>query len=106
MNAAHTPGPWHLGDSINEYKSGSTWTVPVWADNGPEGGKIAAEAIAPTREMAQANARLISAVLELVEALRFAQKVIAKYAHGEEVSAGMILSVSVQMEAAIAKTEK
>jgi hypothetical protein len=54
---------------MNEFYNGRDWTVPVWASNGPEGGKIAAEAIAPTREMAQANARLIAAAPDLLEAL-------------------------------------
>jgi hypothetical protein len=72
MTAKHTPGPWNTGNSINEFKEGSAWTVPVWSHNGPEWGKMAAEAIAPTREMAQANARLISAAPDLLEACKIA----------------------------------
>ena len=48
--AKHTPGPYHTGDIINHFWDGSCWRVPVWANNGPEGGKIAGEGIAPTRE--------------------------------------------------------
>jgi hypothetical protein len=66
----YTKGPWNTGDSMNEFYNGRDWTVPVWASNGPEGGKIAAEAIAPAREMAQANARLIAAAPDLLEALQ------------------------------------
>ena len=58
--AQHTPGPWKLGDRIDEYQDGSCWVVPVWSHNGPNGGKIAAEGIAPSREMARANAELIA----------------------------------------------
>ena len=68
--ADHTPGPWHTGSSHHDYFDGTNWHVTVWADNGPEWGRCAAEATAPTREMAQANATLIAASLELLEACR------------------------------------
>ena len=66
----HTPGPWHVGEEIHEFQDGTCWFSPVWSDNGPENGKIAAEAAAPTREMARANAALIAAAPELLEAAK------------------------------------
>lgn len=68
-----TARPWTLGNSIHEFKDTVCWNVPIWADGGPENGKIAAEAIAPTREMARTNAELIVTAVnahdELVAAL-------------------------------------
>jgi hypothetical protein len=68
-----TLGPWTTGDPINEFKDGHVWRVPIWAENGPEGGKIAAEATAPTRVMARANAHLIAAAPDLLALVERAQ---------------------------------
>ncbi len=70
MKTEPTPGPWHVGDPCHEYKQGYGWHVPVWADNGPEGGKIAAESFAPTREQARDNAQLIASVHDLLSSCR------------------------------------
>ena len=106
MGSKCTPGPWHLADPINEHKSSSTWTVPVWADNGPEVGKIAAEAIAPTREMARANARLIVASKEL---LAFARHFFEWHAENfedfEDETNMQLLCLANEAEAAIAEVE-
>jgi hypothetical protein len=67
----HTPGPWHIGESIDEYQTGSeSWNVPVWANHADPGDRIAAEALAKDREQARANARLIAAAPELLEACK------------------------------------
>lgn len=70
----HTPTPWNTAEPIHEYKSGSVWVSTVFAENGPEWGKIAAEATAPDREMARANAEFIvkacNAHKDLVTALK------------------------------------
>lgn len=68
--STHTPGNWHLTDRVHDHKDGQVWVVTVFADTNVEWGKIAAEAIAPTREMAIANARLIAAAPDLLAALQ------------------------------------
>ena len=68
METKYTPGPWNLGDKMHEHSDGVVWSVPVWSHNGPEWGKMAAEGLAPTRDMARANAALIAAAPELAEA--------------------------------------
>ena len=70
----HTPGPYRAQNDVNTYKSGNSFGCPVWADNGPEGGKIAGEGIAPTREMAVANAVLFSAAPDLLAACKYVVK--------------------------------
>lgn len=69
MERKHTPGPWTLGDPAHEHTSGRAWTVPVWANEAPSGDKIAGEAMATSRKTARANARLIAAAPDLLEAL-------------------------------------
>lgn len=60
-NAKHTPGPWAYGEECG-------LTREIWGDNGPE-----LYAIAQTRHgdpgQCEANARLIAAAPELLEAL-------------------------------------
>lgn len=67
--STHTPGNWHLTDRVHDHKDGQVWVVTVFADTDVEWGKITAEAIAPTREMATANAALIAAAPDLLAAL-------------------------------------
>jgi len=64
-----TPKPWHLGNSVHEFRDGDTWRIAIWADNADSGDKIAAEAWASDRERARANARLIAASPDLLDSL-------------------------------------
>jgi hypothetical protein len=80
---AHTPGPWGVSESIDNTESLSTYYV------GPLGGSFAAQLLAATvglasnsswsvtKEECAANAALMAASPELLEALRWAVEQIA-----------------------------
>lgn len=68
MNAPHTPGPWHVYDSRFREVNGAIMDAA--------GNKVAS-AHGPTTEELEANARLIAAAPELLEALRRATALLA-----------------------------
>lgn len=66
--SAHTPGPWVYGDWINRAKGvhdGAGW-VEVWSQSDPDN---CLPIVACKHQDELANARLISAAPELLEAL-------------------------------------
>lgn len=67
----HTEGPWKVGDRIHDYERDYYWCVTVFADNADFGNKVPAEVFAKDREQARANAALIAASPELLEACRW-----------------------------------
>lgn len=75
MNAKFTPGPWITGKpEMGDY--GTEWSVSVYAQNAPRGQKLPTVCYASSRETAEANARLIAAAPELLEACNLALNVL------------------------------
>ncbi len=99
--AAHTPGPW------TAERRGQDWHVFTEAVRSKDcGGRhTVAMPMDGTPEQCAANARLIAAAPALLEALKFASKVIAQLAKDEDVPAGRILACSTDISAAIALAE-
>lgn len=91
--ASHTPGPWRA-ISLN-----------VWDDNGGER-KICNCDVGPLHGYAEdeANARLIAAAPELLEALQQAEKRLAKYHERDPLNAGLDNTLG-WVRAAIAKAQ-
>lgn len=57
MTSQHTPGPWKVSQNVTRHVIG------------PEGGVVACAELTWTNEITEANARLIAAAPELLEAL-------------------------------------
>lgn len=66
MSAEHTPGPWTLGRTV----SGKQWVY------GPDGTRVGKAASGRRESERDANAHLIAAAPELLEALRTAKRVL------------------------------
>lgn len=78
MSAKHTPGPWKVGKRI-ESGSGPTRRLVYFTIDGQGGpvsgtsvycGKVSGATVTISEEACDANARLIAAAPDLVEALR------------------------------------
>lgn len=67
---SHTPGPWKLSQSPVRISKLGGLPFKSIKNTSSIGGKIIANAFGTTREEAQANAKLIAAAPELLEALR------------------------------------
>ena len=98
----HTPGPWvedadtiikFLGEDANGIHVQAICEISYPNDRD-----------ASTKE-AEANAYLIAAAPELLEALEFAKEVISEYAHRHIVPVGKLLACSGRIEAAIRKAK-
>ena len=63
--SAHTPGPWRVAMYL-----GGAWTVTSSPLSEPRGGEIVEVVYGPNGGTSKANARLIAAAPELLEALR------------------------------------
>ena len=101
MEAKHTPGPWEIGDDGPILYEGML--RPVWNIYGGRGltGRLVGSAEHfPEDEYPNANARLIAAAPELLEAAR---AVVNGYRNGPNGSPGE--RAWVRLEAAIAKAE-
>lgn len=91
----HTPGPWHKGElrggEIHVRVAGFTVArVDAWVGNGG---------------VSEANARLIAAVPELLEALREASARLKEYAQYFGIQTDAVKALIVRAGAAIAKAE-
>lgn len=103
MTSKHTLGPWKAGNTIHTYKDGQVFFATVFASDGPEWGKIAAEGIAPTKEMAEANARLIAAAPDLLDACLGMVETLAGYDAAWLALTPAQRARAITMKAAIAK---
>lgn len=98
--SAHTPGPWKL-DGLTIYALAE---VPgIWMNGRAVAGNIFSALVQPdsrvcSPEEAEANARVMCAAPELLEACRYMRKLLVDMGH--DVLAGAILG-----ESAIAKAE-
>ena len=68
MKAKHAPGPWEPESEATVAKRMGTYIVDVYSDAAKVGDKLPAQAIGSTLAVAMANARLIAAAPELLEA--------------------------------------
>lgn len=62
----HTPGPWTTSGDC--YQEKGSWVVTIQSNNAPPEMNIAAEALSEHKEQAIANAHLIAAAPDLLEA--------------------------------------
>jgi hypothetical protein len=72
--SAHTPGPWHVTMSENASVYGGEKHFAVMSDRETGGGQIVADL--ETLKEAEANARLIAAAPEMLDALRIAENAV------------------------------
>ncbi len=93
IEAEHTPGPWYA-----EERDPSEWYVTT----GQDGRDIA---ILETISNGKANARLIAAAPELLEALKVAREWIGSDAPAYQNGAWVLKDAQKQVEKAIAKAE-
>ena len=98
----HTPGPWELRPTV---VSGGEWFKWVYGPNNVPIVLMGSDSLPPTFDQVEANARLIAAAPELLEALK---EVLAAQGAGEisyRSSDGRGYEAMLAVEAAIAKAE-
>ena len=102
----HTPGPWHVNHA-GSAKKGEPFKIDefyVYAPNTQDDTAICADVIDPvTQEPNEANARLIAAAPELLEALVMAREALASFCTAFKVPAFSTSEKFKKIDAAIAK---
>lgn len=78
MSTKHTPGPWIVCGSQNENQltTGSIWIETIKGDNVASIHRVKAETLREEEKEMCANARLMAASPELLEALKEAEAII------------------------------
>lgn len=99
MSAAHTPGPWSMSAYI-PYEGHASARYYIYGHCGDSRSPTVAHIKNSTKQPMEANARLIAAAPELLDALRRAAQALA---HACEASPGLYLAAYELAAAAIAK---
>ena len=98
----HTPGPWTIGGELISKQGTAIEIASVWRNTHPD-----RSADAPDPDTADANARLIAAAPELLEALELVSKWFQDYGsaplHGSALLTDSDEPISEVLRAAIAK---